>query len=124
MFNVEFKKYGEIAIAFVGSKQVIETSDVSQFGDEIIRFLQKRPDSHLLLNFEKVDFMSSAMLTEMLRVNEVVRSQRGSLRICGLRKEMKQVFEVTKLDSIFHIENDCGECAKRYHKEVKKKAEA
>ena len=120
MFNIEYKKYGEIAIAFVHSKQVIDSGDVTLFGDEIINFLKKRPDSHLLLNFEKVDFMSSAMLTEMLRINDMVRTQRGSLRICGLRKEMQQVFEVTKLDSIFHIETDCDECAKRYHKEVKK----
>jgi hypothetical protein len=33
---------------------------------------------------------------------------------------MKQVFEVTKLDSIFHIEDDCEDCAKRYHNDVKK----
>jgi anti-sigma B factor antagonist len=120
VFNVEYKKYGEIAIAFVHSERIIGTGDVSKFGDEIIRFLEKRPDSHLLLNFEKVDFMSTAMLTELLRINDVVRTQRGSLRVCGLREEMKQVFEVTKLDTIFRIEKDCTECAKRYNKEVGK----
>ncbi|MDP7640743.1 MAG: hypothetical protein QGG73_13705, partial [Candidatus Hydrogenedentes bacterium] len=75
------------AIAFVRSKQIIDTSDVSQFGDEIIRFLKNRPDSHLLLSFEKVDFMSSAMLTEMLRINDVVRTQRGrsAYAVCAMK---------------------------------------
>ena len=98
---------------------MVESSSVTDFGDEVIRFLEDHPDRHVLLNFTKVDFMSSAMLSELLRINEVVRRQRGSIRICGLRKEMREVFTITKLDGIFTIHDDCKACLKTYHKDVK-----
>ena len=105
-------------MATVEAAQVIDSATLQDFGDEIIGFLEDHRDTHILLNFTKVDYMSSATLTELLRVNEVVRRSRGSMRICGLRKEMREVFEITRLDGMFHIEDDCKPCLKKYHKDV------
>ncbi len=118
MFNIEYKKYGPIVVAIVYSNQVVDSTLVQDFGDEIVKFFEDRPHSHLLLNFSKVDFMSSAMLTELLRINDTVRRQRGSMRICGLRKQMREIFTITKLDNMFHIEDDCKACLKTFHGEV------
>lgn len=122
MFNVVYKRYGRVTVATIHAARVIDTAGMTAFGDEILSFLEDHPDSHLMLNFSKVDFMSSAMLTELLRINELVRRQRGSMRLCGFRKEMRHVFELTKLDGVFHIEDDCKRGLKKYHADVKANA--
>lgn len=119
MFNVTYKRYETVTVATIHTARVIDTAEMTAFGDEILAFLEDHPDTHLLLNFSKVDFMSSAMLTELLRINELVRRQRGSMRLCGLRKEMRHVFKLTKLDGVFHIEDDCKSGLKKYHADVK-----
>lgn len=118
MFNIQYKKFGDVVVGIIHATQVVDPALVSDFGDEVIGFLERHPDSHLLLNFSKVDFISSALLSELLRVNETVRKQRGSLRLCGLRKEMMEVFHVTKLDAMFHIEEDCRACLKQFAADV------
>ncbi len=119
MFNVTYKRYETVTVATIHTARVIDTAGMTAFGDEILSHLEDHPDTHLLLNFSKVDFMSSAMLTELLRINELVRRQRGSMRLCGFRKEMRHVFEITKLDGVFHIEDDCKRGLKKYHADVK-----
>lgn len=119
MFNVVYKRYETVTVATIHTARVIDTAGMAAFGDEILFYLEDHPDIHLLVNFFKVDFMSSAMLTELLRINELVRRQRGSMRLCGLSKEMRHVFKLTKLDGVFHIEEDCKRGLKRYHFDVK-----
>lgn len=119
MFDITFKRYDAITVATVSANQVIDATSVTDLGDELLAFLEDRPGTDLLLNFTKVDYMSSSMLTELLRINDLFRRVKGSMRICGLRKEMRQIFEVTKLDQIFHIEDDFKSCLKRFNKEVK-----
>lgn len=119
MFNIEYGKYGDVTVATVHAAQVIDTSSMVEFGDTVLRFLEGRPDSHLMLNFTKVDYMSSALLTELLRINDFVRLHRGSMRLCGLRKEMLEVFKITKLDGLFTIAKDYKAGVKQYDKDVK-----
>ena len=118
MFNIEYAKYGDVTVGTVRAAQVIDTSGMVEFGDSVLKFLEGRPDSHLMLNFTQVDYMSSALLTELLRINDFVRLHRGSMRLCGLRKEMLEVFKITKLDGIFTIAKEYKSGVKQYAKDL------
>lgn len=56
--------------------------------------------------------MSSAGLTELLRINEVLKPRNRVVHLCGLNKDIYNVFRITNLDSIFVIhESDSTEDA-------------
>ncbi len=118
MFDIEFKKQGAITVATIQAAQVTGTFGVTDLGDEIIAHLENHPDTHLLVNFQKVDFLSSSVLTEFLRINDTVRKTAGSMRICGLNPEMKKVFALTRLDEILRIEDDPKTALRQYHNDV------
>ena len=118
MFEISFKRKGRIVVARVFSRQLTDTLSVTDFGDELLAFFEDHPEAHLLLDFSSVAYMSSAMITELLRVNERVTRSKATMRLCGFRKEIRQIFEMMQLESMFHIEDDCKACLKRYHKEV------
>lgn len=118
MFDIEFKKQGAITVATVQANQVTGTFGVTDLGDEIIAFLEDHPDTHLLVSFEKVHFLSSSILTEFLRINDTIRKSNASMRICGLSDEMKKVFALTRLDEILRIEDDYKTSLRQYHNDV------
>ena len=79
----------------------LESSDGSRA--EILAFVSTRKGLNLLLDFAGVDYLSSAALTELIKVNDAVVSGGGSMRICGLTPQIQKVFEITRFDKSFDI---------------------
>ena len=120
MYNIEYKRFGEVTLADVYESRAVTVSKDTELSDNVIAYLRENPQSHLLMNFSDVDYISSARLTDLLRINDVIRREGGSLRLTGLSTEIKKVFAMTKLDTVFQIEDDhLKQCIKRYHKEVR-----
>ena len=120
MYNIEYKRFGEVTLADVYESRAVTVSKDTELSDNVIAYLRENPQSHLLMNFSDVDYISSARLSDLLRINDVIRREGGSLRLTGLSTEIKKVFAMTKLDTVFQIEDDhLKQCIKRYHKEVR-----
>ena len=69
-------------------------------------YVEKHPRANLLLDFEHVDYLSSAVLTELLRLHKFLMDQGGHLRLCSLNDDIRKVFEITNLDKLFMIYED------------------
>ena len=59
-----------------------------------------------LLNFQNITYLSSAALSELLRINQTAKVEKAAVQLCGLSKEIHKVFEITKLVDVFHVEAD------------------
>lgn len=57
----------------------------------------------LLVDFEKVDFVSSAGLRVLLATAKKLGTIGGSLRICGLNEVVNEVFEISGFSSILDV---------------------
>jgi|SRR5690606_1684167 len=111
---VAFEERGPITEGTITSSSVLDTLNVSQFGNAVLAHIQGKPRINLLLNFERVDYLSSAVLTELLRINEAVQEARGRLRLCALNKDIRKVFEITNLDKLFVIYGAPEEAHERF----------
>jgi anti-sigma B factor antagonist len=58
---------------------------------------------HLIADLADLQYVSSMGLRSFLAAAQRLKSVSGSLMICGLRGLPRQVFEMTKLDSLFPI---------------------
>ena len=69
--------------------------------------------------------MSSAALTELLRVNEALRNAGGSVRLCGLSTNIRKVFQITNLEKLFviHEGDNVGMALKRFERSLAVAAE-
>jgi anti-sigma B factor antagonist len=85
---------------------MLDAMNVTEFGNEVLNFLKGKQGIHLLLNFENVDYMSSAALTELLRINENLNKANGSVRLTGLTNDIRKVFQITNLEKLFVIHDD------------------
>ena len=55
------------------------------------------------LNFDGVEFLSSAALGKLITLDRKVKSHKGRLRMSNIRREIYDVFLVTKLNKVFDI---------------------
>ena len=121
---VDFQDEGRVVIGTIRTSSVLSAINVAEFGNEVIAFVDAHPGLNLLLNFENVDYLSSAVLTELLRINKSIEGTQGQLRLCGVSKVILEVFQITNLDKMFVIyHDDVTGGVRRFHRSLDVAAE-
>lgn len=124
--HIRFKREGSIVVGLVDPDSTKDQVHLTDFGDEAVSVVKKHPGIALMLDFEHVDYLSSAALTELIRIKEAVTETGGDLRVCGLSPEILKVFEITKLDGDFGVKPGESPVAAvaRFDRDVSARAEA
>ena len=65
--------------------------------------LVTNPQTLLIVNLEKVEFMDSSGLVAVAKAFKNARSNGCRLVLCNLQAPVKLIFELTQLDSVFEI---------------------
>ncbi len=120
---VDFEKHGVICVATIRAAKVLDAVNVNEFGREVIDYVEAHPETHLLINFQHVHYLSSAVLTELLRIKDALEGAKGTLRLCAVNKDIRRVFEITNLDKVFVIYDDVGSGVHRYERALELEAE-
>lgn len=65
--------------------------------------------SKILINFEKINYISSAGLRVLLATAKKLRANGGDLRLCNLNQGVQDVFEISGFSSILSVHGTEGE---------------
>jgi anti-sigma B factor antagonist len=103
---VDFEVQGKIVVGTIRTTSVLSAINVAEFGNEVVAKIEGNTGINLLLSFENVDYLSSAVLTELLRINKAIQEAQGQLRLCGVSKVILEIFQITNLDKMFAIYHD------------------
>lgn len=106
---IEFQVRGRITIGTVRSSSVLSMINVAKFGQDVLAYVEGHPRLNLLLNFENVDYLSSAVLSELLKIKTAIEGVDGRLRLCAVSPVIHKAFEITNLDKVFVIHSDRAE---------------
>ena len=60
----------------------------------------------MILDFEKVQFMSSSMLGKLVKIQKKCKQFKVKLKLSSISPDIMQVFKITKLDKMFDIAKD------------------
>jgi len=61
------------------------------------------PDRKVLLNVDKLDYVSSAGLRAILVAAKLIQVNMGNIKICRANATVKQVMEVSGFNSLLHL---------------------
>lgn len=122
---IQFEQKGPVVLATVREARMLDALNVAEFGRQLTEFVQNRERLNLLICFEHVDYLSSAVLTELLRVNSIVTKYNGSVRLCSLQSSIQEVFQITSLDKVFVIysDDDGEQASKKFQRSLQLAAE-
>jgi anti-sigma B factor antagonist len=62
-----------------------------------------------VIDCTQTGYIDSSGLGALVSLSKKVREQGGELRIAGLNEDLRALFELTKLDTLFHISPTAAE---------------
>ena len=93
---------------------IVKNLSPEQIGPEIVCLIDKEQDPKLILNFEEVEYLSSASLGMLLMINNSIGHQHGQLILCNLNRRAQDLFDLTKLTLKFTICKSLDEAIARF----------
>ena len=98
--QISVKTTNEVKVlAFEGRLDTQTSPDAQQ---QLTRLIEEGA-TKILVNLEKVDYISSAGLRVLLVVAKQLKTTDGELRICSLNEVVKEVFDISGFDLILPI---------------------
>src|SRR5689334_9729002 len=96
-------KQGVLIVHFPGNADLLTRLDENS---EQLSALVERGARKILLNFEHVEYLGAAALGKLVTLRQKVKAFRGRLRLCRLRPQVRELFTITRLHTIFDIRDD------------------
>jgi len=62
-----------------------------------------------IVDFARTGYIDSSGLGVLVSLSKKIRDEGGDLRLAGLNEDLKTLFELTKLDTLFAISNTSAE---------------
>ncbi|MBI2423994.1 MAG: STAS domain-containing protein [Candidatus Hydrogenedentes bacterium] len=100
---IHFRGLGPFVLGTVHQASVLNETNVSDFARDLRQFMEKYPDRNLLLCFKQVAYLSSTVLTELMRAHKGLQAQGGGLSVCSLRDTLREVFSITNFDKAIRV---------------------
>jgi anti-sigma B factor antagonist len=66
-------------------------------------------DRKFLIDFTRTGYIDSSGLGVLVSLSKKIRDEGGDLRLAGLNEDLKTLFELTKLDTLFAITDSPSE---------------
>ena len=101
--RITINEVDDISVVRFVDKKIVDSGSIEQLGEELNALVLVDKRAKILLNFDNVEFMSSAALNKLISLNNKVKAANGRLKLCSLRAEIKEVFTITKLDRVFDL---------------------
>ena len=117
---VNFVRRGPICLGVIQETRMLDASNVAQFGKELMEYAVDDEVKYVLLDFTEVQYLSSAVLTELLRLNDILKTRKGSLRLFALAATLQEIFAITNLDKvivIYEVDQE-EEAVKRFNRSL------
>jgi anti-sigma B factor antagonist len=90
----------------------LDASNTKEFKRQVSPLLEAK--GKLVFDMAKVKFVDSSGLGALLSCLRQVNAEGGDLKICGLTKQVRVIFELVRMHRIFEIFNTREEAAKAY----------
>lgn len=105
---------GEVAVVAFNDKKILDEASIQELGSELFGLVEQQQGKGILLDFANVEFLSSAALGKLITLDRKVKAAKGRLKMCNIRPEIFEVFQITKLNKVFDIRKDEADAIKAF----------
>ena len=92
----------DVLIVQFTSQKILSDVLIAQIGRELLE-LADEANGKMVLDFQGVTFMSSAMIGKIVLLSKKCAGNKTVVKLCQIAPSIKEVFEITRLNRMFHI---------------------
>ena len=118
-FSVETALAGDHAV--VSLEGYVDAHTAPQF-EQAVQSVIDQGQHKIIVNCEKLSYISSAGLGVFMGFIEEVRDEGGDIKICGLSEKVRQPFEILGFESLYDFCPDVASARERFSQSVKGEA--
>lgn len=101
--RVDIEEVGEVTIAKFVDKKILDEANIQTIGAQLFALIDEDGRKKIILDFSQVEYLSSAALGKLIIMDKKAKSAKTKLRLCSIRPDIYEVFEITRLNKIFDI---------------------
>jgi anti-anti-sigma factor len=103
---LQMEEVGAVTIVRFIQPVILTGTTAEAVSDELGRLVEDRNPCRLLLNFGKVESLTSLMLGKLITLHNRAQTAGGRLALCALTPDVYQIFEVIRLTEYLNIYPD------------------
>ncbi len=97
-------------------ERLMDEGQLKRIYTDVMALLDKTTEQKVVLDFSKVQFMSSSMLGKLVQIHKKCKEYKVKLKLSGISPEIYEVFKITRLHKLFDIESDEASARKAFLK--------
>jgi anti-anti-sigma factor len=94
---------GNVQIVHLQGRGIVTEQNVMRVLERVRELIGNHKCSHVLLNFEGVNYLSSTILARLINLARFALDQNAKLKLCGLRPDVEDIFRITRLEGFFEM---------------------
>ncbi|MBX3443038.1 MAG: STAS domain-containing protein [Planctomyces sp.] len=101
--RLDIDEVGDVTIARFVDKKILDENNIQIIGNQLFGLVEEDGRKKIVLDFTNVEYLSSAALGKLITMDKKVKAASGKLRLCNIRKDIYEVFAITRLNKVFDI---------------------
>jgi anti-sigma B factor antagonist len=89
---LDFEEIGEITIARFLESKLLGDTVVNDVGATLFSLVDENSPKKMVLDFRRVEYLSSAALDKIITLNAKLKVTNGRLRLCNFSPEIQRLF--------------------------------
>lgn len=101
--NLMIQKISDVTAVTINDSRLLESRELDALAAELYQLVEKMDRKKLIVDFTKVQFLASAAIGVVTSLHQKSQAIKGTLVLCGFRKDIYKVFEITRLTKLLKI---------------------
>jgi len=101
--RIDIEEINDVTVARFVDKKILDETNIQIIGNQLFGLVDEDQRRKIVLDFANVEYLSSAALGKLITMDKKVKAAKGKLRLCTIRPEILEVFQITKLNKLFGI---------------------
>lgn len=104
--NIMVQKHSDVTLVNIQEPRLLESRELEELAAQLFQLVDKMDRKKLIVDFSRVQFLASAAIGVVTTLHQKSAAIKGTLVLCGFRKEILKVFEIMKLTKLLRICNN------------------
>jgi len=93
----------DVTVVNFRTSSILDALQVQQIGEALYDLVDTRALTKIVVDFSDVKFLSSSALGVLITLHKKAAAIKGRVVLCGLRPELRRVFEISRLDKLLDL---------------------
>ena len=103
--RISVSESANVSVVRFKDQKIIDPAAIQELGQELFDLVEEDDRKKIVLNFETVEFLSSAALGKLITFEKKAKRNDAQLILTNISPEIFQVFAITNLDKLFNIKD-------------------